>query len=428
MIGLIQSLITVVLFVLVLGALVIIHEIGHFASARLARVRVLEFGIGFPPRARVLRNKGETLYTLNWLPIGGFVKLEGEDGADASAQPPTATVPPDDSGSAGGGVAVSTAAATEAATDPAPGPRPTISSGFGTSGGVAYGAAATDPRSFASQRWITKMLILVAGVVMNIVLAFAIFTGISWLASPYVGLTFFDVQADSPAATAGLQPGESIVAIDGERFQFIEGSSPLTSLQDRAGETVVLTIADTTHQQRDVTVTLRSPDEIDKQHGALGISGVNRPFEAYFWGQYAQNDLPTAIRLGLQQTVHWMGLIVGGLGQLVSSVANDPTAPPPVSGPVGIATQIGDIFWNSGPIMLLYVAGILSANLAVVNILPFPPLDGGRMLMITLKRLLGARMTVQAEQLTYMVGFVFLFAFIIWITGFDIIRGIGGGS
>ena len=76
----------------------------------------------------------------------------------------------------------------------------------------------------------------------------------------------------------------------------------------------------------------------------------------------------------------------------------------------------------------LYVAGILSANLAVVNILPFPPLDGGRMLMITLKRFLGARISVRAEQLTYMVGFVFLFAFLIWITGFDIARGLGGGS
>ena len=91
-------------------------------------------------------------------------------------------------------------------------------------------------------------------------------------------------------------------------------------------------------------------------------------------------------------------------------------------GPVGIATQIGDVFWQLGPIVTLYVAGILSANLAVVNILPFPPLDGGRMLMITLKRLFGARISLRAEQLTYMVGFVFLFAFLIWITGFDILR------
>jgi regulator of sigma E protease len=74
------------------------------------------------------------------------------------------------------------------------------------------------------------------------------------------------------------------------------------------------------------------------------------------------------------------------------------------------------------------VAGILSANLAVVNILPFPPLDGGRMLMITLKRLFGRRISVRAEQLTYLVGFVFLFAFIIWVSGFDLVRTLGGGA
>ena len=402
MTGFFQSVITVVLFVLVLGVLVIIHEIGHFASARLAGVRVLEFGIGFPPRAKVLRNKGETLYTLNWLPIGGFVKLEGEDGADPNATAPTGASSRTDQGS--------------------------IASGFGTSGGVAYGAAATDPRSFAAQRYITKMLILVAGVAMNVLLAFVIFTGIAWLASPYVGLRFHEVQPDSPAATAGLQPGEAITAIDGERYQFITGPSALTGLRDRAGQTVQLTLVDQAGHERVVPVTLRSAEEISPQKGALGISGTTTPFEPYFYGQYAQNDLPTAIRIGVDQTVRALGLIVGGLGALVSSVASDPTAAPPVAGPVGIAVQIGDIFWNSGPILLLYVAAILSANLAVVNILPFPPLDGGRMLMITLKRFLGARMTVQAEQLTYMVGFVFLFGFIIWVTGFDIIRGLGGGS
>ena len=75
-----QSVITLVVFALMLGVLVVVHELGHFIAARLAGVRVLEFGIGFPPRARILRSTGDTLYTLNWLPIGGFVKLEGEEG------------------------------------------------------------------------------------------------------------------------------------------------------------------------------------------------------------------------------------------------------------------------------------------------------------------------------------------------------------
>jgi len=365
--GFIQSIITVVLFIVILGGLVIIHELGHFVTARLARVRVLEFGIGFPPRAKVLRSRGETIYTLNWLPLGGFVKLEGEDGNNAD-----------------------------------------------------------DPRSFASQGLLRRLTILVAGVAMNIVLALVIFTGIAWLASPYVGVRFFEVQPDSPAAIAGLQPGDAIVAVDGRRYQFITGPNALTGLRERAGKTVILTIIDQAGSQRDVPVTLRSEAEIDTKRGALGISGATKPFEGYIYGAYTQNDLPTAIGVGVDQTTRWMGVIVGGLASLVGAVANDPTAPPPVAGPIGIATQIGDIFWNSGPIMTLYVAGILSANLAVVNILPFPPLDGGRMLMITLKRIFGARISLRAEQLTYVVGFVFLFAFIIWVTGFDIIRSLGG--
>jgi regulator of sigma E protease len=80
---LVRAGITIILFFAILGGLVLVHEFGHFLTARLAGVRVLEFGIGFPPRAAILRSKGETLYTLNWLPIGGFVKLEGEDGDNA---------------------------------------------------------------------------------------------------------------------------------------------------------------------------------------------------------------------------------------------------------------------------------------------------------------------------------------------------------
>ena len=92
----------------------------------------------------------------------------------------------------------------------------------------------------------------------------------------------------------------------------------------------------------------------------------------------------------------------------------------------GVRGQIVNV--RPGPVVTLYVAGILSANLAVVNALPFPPLDGGRMLIITLKSIFGKRISLQAERLTYLVGFVFLFAFLIWITGFDILRGLTGGS
>jgi regulator of sigma E protease len=366
--ALVQSLITIIVFIAILGGLVVIHELGHFITARLSGVRVLEFGIGFPPRAKVLRDRGETLYTLNWLPIGGFVKLEGEDGD-----------------------------------------------------------AGDDPRSFSNQGLPKRLLILVAGVAMNVVLAFVIFTGIAAFATPYMGLTSFDVVPDSPAATAGLRSDDSIVAVDGERYEFFGGRSILDGLRDRPGERVILTVDRADGSRVDLTATLRDQAAIDAGEGALGISqSPERPWEGYFFGEYTGRDLPNAVAIGAQETVRALGLIVGGLGSLVGSVAADPTAPPPVAGPVGIATQIGDVLWNAGPIMTLYVAGILSANLAVVNILPFPPLDGGRMLVITLKAVFGRRISLRAEQLTYVVGFVFLFAFIIWITGFDILRQLGG--
>jgi regulator of sigma E protease len=361
--GFLQSIITIVLFVFILGTLVIIHELGHFVVARLARVRVLEFGIGFPPRARVLRSKGETLYTLNWLPIGGFVKLEGEDGNDAG-----------------------------------------------------------DPRSFASQRYLTKMLILVAGVAMNVVLAFAIFTGIALLGDPTLGYKVGAIQVGSPADAAGVKAGDVVVSIDGTYYGAFGATTLLDGLRQHAGQTVVLGVERPGDELVQLTATLRPKTAIDAQHGALGIEttgGTTTRMSIHY-------GAGEAIGIGAQRTVNALGLILGGLGSLADSIVNHPTEAPPVAGPIGIATQIGDVFWQLGPIITLYVAGILSANLAVVNILPFPPLDGGRMLIITLKRLVGARISLQAERMTYVVGFVFLFVFLIWISGFDIVRVLGG--
>src|SRR5207302_5986913 len=125
--------------------------------ARLARVRVLEFGIGFPPRAKVLRNRGETIYTLNWLPIGGFVKLEGEDGG-----------------------------------------------------------AGDDPRSFSRAPLVIRLVILVAGVAMNFLLAFVIFAGIALTGDPTLGVTVGEVQPGSPAEVAGVHPGDTLLRVNGQ--------------------------------------------------------------------------------------------------------------------------------------------------------------------------------------------------------------------
>ena len=382
--AILQGAITIVLFVVILGGLVVIHEVGHFVVARLSGVRVLEFGIGFPPRARVLRAKGETLYTLNWLPIGGFVRLEGEDGDS------------------------------------------------------------DDPRSFAVARLPKKLVVLLAGVLMNLLLAFVIFFGIAWLATPQGGLVFSEVQAGSPAETAGLKAGETILAIDGTTFDLFPsgdaGQAAIAALRDRAGQTVVLTVKNQAGVVREVSATLRPP-AVAAEKGALGI----RSAQLVFSGEYRGRDIAAAISAGAAWTVAAFTLILTGLADLVGSIVSNPGQAPPVSGPVGIAVQIGDVFWQLGPIFTLYLAGLLSANLALVNALPFPPLDGGRMLVLVLKALFAAggrglraagirvggpssRTAVSVERLTYLVGFVFLFGFLIWITYFDIARQVGGGT
>jgi regulator of sigma E protease len=359
--------ITIALFVFILGSLVLVHELGHFVIARLAGVRVLEFGVGFPPRAKVLASGGETLYTLNWLPIGGFVKLEGEDGD---------------------------------ATD--------------------------DPRSFASARLPVKLVILLAGVAMNLIAAMTIFTLIALLAWPLVGIVIGKVQADSPAARIGLEPGDSIVSIDHVRYEFlgpiIGRPDMLQDLRSHAGQKITLGVLRADGTAEDIVVTLRPPEELSDTKGALGIQspGENEPWETRYYGEYVGHDPGTAVRIGVGETFRWFGLIIDGLGQVASRFATNPAAAPPVQGPVGIAVSIGQIFFGAGPILTLYVAGILSANLALVNALPFPPLDGGRMLVIVLKRLLGTRVSLQAERVTYFVGFAFLMAFLLWVTYFDV--------
>jgi regulator of sigma E protease len=364
---------TILLFIIVLGGIVLFHELGHFVVARLARVRVLEFGVGFPPRAKVLGVRGETEYTLNWLPIGGFVKLEGEDGDQD-----------------------------------------------------------TDPRSFVRARLPIKLLILVAGVFMNLVLSLAIFTSIAWLATPYLGVKLDIVDAGSPAAAAGLVGGDSLISLNGREYDFFapyDGNSILTDLRAAAGQQVLLGILHADGSRSQVTVTLRTQAEVAAGQGALGIRAASDAgFSSVFLPESTGRPLPQAASIGVNETFRWFGLILAGLGDLGHSIVSNPTAAPPVSGPVGIATSLGDVFRNSGPIMTLYVAGILSANLALVNILPFPPLDGGRMLVILLKAIprYGAKVSLRAERLTYAIGFVALFGFLIWVTVFDLIRQVGG--
>jgi regulator of sigma E protease len=368
----------IVTLLVILVTLVVLHELGHFVAARLAGVRVHEFGVGFPPRALILRRGKETLYTLNWLPIGGFVRLEGEDGDSE------------------------------------------------------------DPRSFVRQPLRTRLLILLAGVAMNVLLAWAIFAFIAGLADPVYTVRIDSVMPGSPAAVAGLvggqptgetttdgQPiydttGDVIVAIDGQRFGVFADptitDAPLAYLRAHLGDTVTLTVRHADGTESQVPATLRTQADLDAgQQGALGV-GVAIGFEDY------QRGPIDAIVVGLQRTVDASTLILRGLQDLIRNLAN-----PPVQGPVGMVDTVGLVRTTLPPVFLLWLVGVLSANLAVVNALPLPPLDGGRALMAVLKRLFGARISPLLEQRVYLVGWLGLMAFLVWITMFDI-RRLGGGG
>jgi regulator of sigma E protease len=354
-----QTAIGVVLFFFILGVLVLIHEIGHFVLARRAGIRVHEFGIGFPPRARVLKNDGETLYTLNWLPIGGFVKLEGEDGDS------------------------------------------------------------DDPRSFTRAPFLTKQAILVAGVVMNLLLALLIMLVIAWAPQRILALTIGAVETGSPAAEAGITAGSKLVSIDGEYYDaFDRGQAVIDDLRGKAGTTVTLGLVDIGGRPYEVQATLRPAAELSETRGALGVGELKVELLDETFTRTPADAISTAV----SRTIAAFGLILDGLRQLIESIATDPTQPPPVTGPIGIADTVTQVFWQAGPMATLYLAGLLSANLALVNILPFPPLDGGRMLMLGIKAIAGTRLSVRAEQLTYAVGFAMLFTFLIWITFFDVAR------
>jgi regulator of sigma E protease len=375
--GLGNGLINVVLLLVILVALVVIHEFGHFVVARRAGVTVHEFGVGFPPRAKVLgRDKKGTIYTLNWLPIGGFVKLEGEDGES------------------------------------------------------------DDPNAFIHRPLPTRLAILLAGVTMNILLAFVIFTGIALFADPVSVAHIGAVSPDSPAASIGLiggkqidtvtdaqgnpipvydDSGDAIVAINGEHFPVLDyfglpgGDTPHGAyLRAHAGQTVDLTVRHADGTEQTYQATLRPPAEISATQGALGVR-----FSSLSTLD-TQRGFVDAVATGAHRTVDAATIIVRGIGDLISNLNN-----PPVQGPVGIVSAIGQVRTELPPVFLIWFIGLLSANLAVVNVLPFPPLDGGRVAISVLQAAIGNRGSVAVERLVYAAGFVFLMALLAWVTLFD---------
>jgi regulator of sigma E protease len=392
-----DAFINVAILLAIIVPLVLAHEVGHFVMARRAGVRVHEFGIGFPPRAAILRRSGETIYSLNWLPIGGFVRLEGEEGESL------------------------------------------------------------DPRAFVNQRLGTRLRILVAGVLVNLALAWIIFTLIALFAQPVWEVRVNEVIPGSPAEKAGLvasrvvgesepillrgedgrptgesrrlpiydDSGDLIVAIDGRRFPVFDDlteaaasggrSGPLRYLVAHAGQTVTLRVEHADGSLEDVAVTLRTAEEVAAGQGALGFLPG---------GEYGerQNGLLEAMAIGLRRTVEASTLILRGVAELIAALLEGPGAELPVAGPLGIADLVGGVREAAPPVVLLWLVGLLSANLAVINALPFPPMDGGRVAMALLKAVSPARISPATERRVYVTGFVMLMTLLVIVTVADIER------
>jgi regulator of sigma E protease len=370
---------TILAFIGVLVVLVLVHELGHFVVAKRAGITVQEFGVGFPPRIGSVVWHG-TRYSLNWIPLGGFVKMLGEDGEVEAEK-------------------MRQRGLSEAAVDKA-----------------MEGAFNRKPI------WV-RIVVLVAGVAMNFLLAAVLFAvALSLPGTEGRGpLTVTEIQANSPAVAAGLQVDDVIVAADGRTFDV---SRDLTAyVRSRAERLVELTVQ-RDGAERAIAVTPRKLTEAEeaKGLGAVGFSyeparlveippAASNPAEAAWEGFAAAGDLAVRIPGGLASAVAGLLGLAPDAGTAV--------------GPIGIASETGRVLQAPLVSQLIFV-GILSVNLAVLNVLPFPPLDGGRIAVVLVEAIRRRRLPAEREALVYLTGFMVLIALVILISIRDVANLIGG--
>ena len=362
--------IAILIFIIILGILVFVHELGHFSVAKWFGVRVDEFGMGFPPRAMRLFKRGETEYTLNWIPFGGFVKIYGEDslGEDGKSNPDYA-------------------------------------------------------RSLGAKKWWQQILVLIAGVVMNVLLAWIIFTGALLSGAPTLAsqtehpellrnaqLTVIGIAPNSPANEAGIVAGEAIVSASHDEATLTEFTPDAFTqfIQSTPTEgTVMLELAkgSTTREIAVTPVTTINPGT-----QAIGVS-IDRV------GIAPGLRLFPAIGQGFVATYQTVGGTFRSFGQLVTGKVSLNA----LSGPVGLTQMVGDA-QKVGFGYLAILTAIISINLAVINILPFPALDGGRILVVIIEILI--RRPLPSKFIGWLngAGFIFLILLMLAVTAKDIVK------
>ena len=334
-------LIAILLFV-GLSLTILIHEAGHFLVAKYFNLKVEEFGFGFPPRLFAWR-RGETEYSFNWLPFGGFVRIYGENSSEIK----------DDL-----------------------------------------------KRSFAFQPVYVRSAIIIAGVVMNFLLGWFLISSIFMIGTPST-VIISGVQENSPAMAAGLEEGDMVL-------DFPNVGNFIEYINQNQGEEVSIKVL-----RGSETIEISAVPRVNppKGEGALGVALVDAgiPRQGFFgsiWGGFL-----TSITTMWLIVLRFFGLLkdifIGGEGLEL------------VVGPVGVfgvAQQLGRI----GLIYVVQLIAMISLNLAIFNIFPFPALDGGRLFFVLIEKLKGSPLPQKFEQVTNLVGFALLFALMIAITVQDV--------
>lgn len=353
-------LLTIAVFIFILGLLVFVHEFGHFVAAKRAGMKVEEFGFGFPPRMIGFR-RGETMYSVNWIPLGGFVKILGEEGHSE------------------------------------------------------------DPRAFANGTFGRRLLVLLAGVGMNFVLGwFLLFLGFSFIGTPIeVGegvdagrarlsearLSIIGVEPGSPAEIAGFKPGDIILTVDEQKFTDIEALIAYT--KSRAGNSVIYEL-----QRGDDVFDRSATPRVNPPpgSGAVGFAPALIAIAKY----------PILDSLQLSATSFYyrsIGIFLA-FGDLFGRLFSTGKLTEGLSGPVGIAVLTKD-FIKLGTIYLLQFTAVLSINLGIINAFPFPALDGGRVLFLFIEKIRGAK-SLKIERHANVIGFLLLMLLMVAITFRDI--------
>ena len=354
---------SIFIFILTLLVLVVIHELGHFLLAKKFGIKVEEFGFGLPPRIWGKRI-GETLYSLNWIPYGGFVKLMGEDEVDAKVL--------------------------------------------------------KNSRSFASQLVWKRIAVVVGGVLMNLFLAWIIFYTVlifqnfkiiypSLTPGIFVGF----IEKNFPAMESGIKIGDRILEIDGRKLEKLEDGKKF--IQEKKGEAVEVKVAGIEgDNQRVLNI---KPKLAENGNFLIGVAFSPIPFKQYetlgekiFSGITYSYDLTRITFLGLGKT--FGNLFSGDFATVSQNVA----------GPVGIATVTNNILSAGVQAILPYLwfVGVLSLTLFIFNLLPIPALDGGRLFFLLIEALTGKKVKAEFEKVVHTVGFVVLLSLAVLITYSDI--------